>query len=82
MIIGSCTGEQSHSGDDPSLEDITFEELVDRIQNGRGGRGLFVGVITSYSIHYTKLYDSLLTPSSIRAPQGERITTGVHGRQR
>ncbi|WP_163718525.1 carboxylesterase/lipase family protein [Mangrovibacterium lignilyticum] len=43
MIIGSCTGEQSHSGDDPSLEDITFEELVDRIQNGRGGRGLFVG---------------------------------------
>jgi len=41
MIIGSCTGEQSHSGNDPSLEDITFEELKEKLRNEKGVGGFF-----------------------------------------
>jgi len=41
MIIGSCTGEQSHSGNDPFLEDITFDELKEKLRNGQGGGGFF-----------------------------------------
>ncbi|MGW8317382.1 MAG: carboxylesterase/lipase family protein [Bacteroidales bacterium] len=43
MIIGNCTSEQSHSRDDPYLEDITFSELAERLQNGDGGSGPFTG---------------------------------------
>jgi len=43
MIIGNCTSEQSPSRNDPSNEDITFDELADRLQNGNGGSGPIAG---------------------------------------
>ena len=42
MIIGNTTGEQSHSGNDPSLEDISFDELKERLEKKQGGSGTFV----------------------------------------
>ncbi|WP_338087151.1 carboxylesterase/lipase family protein [Maribellus sediminis] len=44
MIIGGCTGEQSHSSNDPSLEDITFDELKEKLRNSKRG-GIFDGGI-------------------------------------
>ena len=43
MIIGNCTGERSYSGNDPSLEDITFEKLIEELQNEHEGRGDLFG---------------------------------------
>ncbi|MCR8667882.1 carboxylesterase family protein [Aestuariibaculum sp. M13] len=43
MIIGSTTAEFSPSRDNPELEDISFEELINRIENNQGGKGYFVG---------------------------------------
>ena len=39
MIIGNCTGERSYSGNDPSLEDITFDELKEKLSTSQGEGG-------------------------------------------
>ena len=58
MMIGSCTGERSYSANDPSLEDITFNDLKERLRSTKGGTGGLLGGAPSFGDRTGEVVDA------------------------